>query len=196
MKINRSFEILFACLVLALASCSSLPIRGSGGTEPLEVLAMQAPFDPSARKPKAIPADVITILKEDKEKGNTDHVPFLVEYGLRTHWNCLKQTGLARELPVESNMMLAELVRMTNIPKYTTAHEAGWLNRQFHLDLDKPAFHRSGWSSYQIYIWVKENFPTISGYPNSRRIGNLLKRIDQSGRSAVGGSGVCHYGCI
>ena len=80
------------------------------------------------------------------------------------------------------------------IPQYTTAHEAGWLNRQFYGE-----FEAQGWSSYQIYIWVKEHTPDILSdeqvFPNWERIGELLDTIDSSSLNGVGGGGVCHYGC-
>jgi len=136
------------------------------------------------------------MLRRKKQTDQTDHLGLLVEYGLRVHWHYLQHTQLARELPVESNMLLSELVRIAGIPKYTTAHQAGWLNSQF---LGK--FNRTGWSSYQVYVWVKEHASSIlpddsRRFSNARQIFELIETIDSSALNGVGGGGVCHYGCM
>jgi len=163
---------------------------------PLTALAQEAPFIRSERDyPAPVPDEVISILKQKKERGETDHFCLLVEYGLRVHWRYLTHTRLSRELPLESDMMLAELVRIAKIPQYTTAYEGGWLNRQFDGN-----FEGTGWSSYQIYVWVKENPITIysdeKAFPNLKRIGDLLETIEKSDLNGLGGRDVCHYGCI
>jgi len=81
-------------------------------------------------------------------------------------------------------------VRLAKIEQYASAHEAGWLNSQFY-----GPFTRRGWSSYQIYIWCKENVSLLVEAPNSTRIAALLEAIDATGASGVGGKGVCHYDC-
>jgi len=179
-----------------LTSCTTLTSKQHAPLDNLTALARTAPFVTKTERPHpaSVPDDVVAILKEKKEGGQTDHLGLLVEYGLRVHWHFLQHTKLARELPVESDMMLSELIRITGIPKYSTAHEAGWLNSQFY-----GKFNRSGWSSYQIYIWVKENISMILSddkkFPNWKHIAEIMETIDNSPLNGVGG-GVCHYGCI
>ena len=199
---KRRFRILCALFVLVtalfvLTSCKSIPPVRSTTSATLTALAQDTPFITDTERPHPVPLsdEIIAILKSKKEKGETDHFGILVEYGLRVHWHYLKYTDLARDLPMESNMMLSELIRIAEIPNYTTAHEAGWLNRQF-----QGPFNQTGWSSYQIYVWVKENISMIVSddkqFPNWKRIGDLMETIDNSNLNGIGGGGVCHYGCI
>ncbi len=165
--------------------------------DPIEVLALKAPFVTGVERayPGPPSTQVVALLKSKKTEGPVEHFGFLLEYGLRVHWQHLEHTRLSRELPVESNMMLAELVRLAEIPKYRTAHQAGWLNSQFH-----GKFNQVGWSSYQIYVWAKEHsseiFSDTERFPNWKRIGTMLDTIDGSSFNGIGGKGVCHYGCI
>lgn len=168
----------------------------SDSNDPLEVFALQTPFVTRSERayPVAPPAEVVSLLSHKKVNGQTDHFGFLLEYGLRVHQKYLEHTRLSRELPLKENMMLAELVRLTELPEYTNAHEAGWLNSQFY-----GKFSRTGHSSYQIYIWAKEHtqdWLDESRFPNWRRIGVILDAIDKSARNGVGGGMVCHYGCV
>jgi hypothetical protein len=170
----------------------------SGGYGPIEALAVAAPFVTrrvDRAYPVRPPAEVTGLLETKKRDGQTDHLGYLVEYGLRVHLGYLEHTELARELPLESNLMLAELVRVTELAKYSSAHEAGWLNDQFYGEFD-----RTGYSSYQIYIWAKEHRGDIAleeeRFPNARRINRVLEAIDNSSRNGVGGDGVCHYWCL
>lgn len=168
-----------------------------GKTITIEIFAKNAPFIENAERPypAPVPDNIEAELKRKKAEGETDHLGLLFEYGLRVHWKYLIHTKLARELPIQKNMMLSELVRIAEIPKYTSAHEAGWLNSQFN-----GTFTQTGWSSYQIYIWAKENMSRILNnsrqFPNWERIGKILKTIDNSSLNGVGGGGVCHYGCL
>jgi hypothetical protein len=146
------------------------------------------PWEGRISKP---PARIQDILRRFREALRTDHLPLLLEYGLKHHWMNLEFTGVGRELDVEHNEMLAELVRLLEIPKYMTAHEAGWLNSQFYGE-----FSSSGWSSYQVYVETNERGSGWwSELPNAQRIGSLMSQIRHSGKSDVGGYGVCHYGC-
>lgn len=113
----------------------------------------------------------------------------LVELGLRVHLQNLEETRLSRELAVDRSPELAELVRTAGIPKYRTPHEAGWLSHQFY-----GSFERSGWSSFQVYLWAKER-ETFDDWPNGDRVLSLLARIDASPASRIGGDNVCHYYC-
>ena len=157
----------------------------------VERFAIDAPYAKGARKPGA-PTDAVNeALQKLRDANRTDHLPFLIEYGLRVYLKNLTESRLARELPVKENLMLAELVRIAKIPKYTTAHEAGWLNRQFHAK-----FRGSGRSSYQVYLWMRERgFPVWSKWPNADRVNRLLKRIGATGMATIGGGDVCHYAC-
>lgn len=199
---KRRSRIYCAVFVLAaalfgMASCKSIPPAPLTAPVTLIALVQDAPFITHTERPHPAPLsdEIVAILKSKKKKGETDHLGLLVEYGLRVHWHYLKHTKLARELPMESDMMLSELVRIAEIPKYTTAYEAGWLNSQFH-----GPFNQTGWSSYQIYVWVKEHISTILSddkrFPNWKRIGELMETIDNSNLNGIGGGGVCHYGCI
>lgn len=183
------------CIVFA--SCGDFRQAVPDTPEDLAELAYAAPFLTDTERPHPVPpsSEIVARLEAKKAAGETDHLHLLVEYGLRVHWKYLQTTGLARELPLEANMMLSELIRITGISRYATAHEAGWLNAQF-----DGRFDRTGWSSYQIYIWVKENMSVILSddkmYPNWKRIGEILEAIDNSSLNGVGGDGVCHYGCV
>lgn len=164
----------------------------------IELFAAKTPFVTRGVEracPLAPPAEVIAILEAKKAEGMADHFGYLLEYGLRVHLGYLVHTGLARELPLDSNRMLAEWVRLAEIQKYTTAHEAGWLNSQFY-----DPFTQTGYSSYQIYIWAKEHWDQILSdnkrFPNRQRIIEVLKAIDTSSRNGLGGDGLCHYHCL
>ncbi len=163
----------------------------------IEAFVLQCPFVTETERPhpQAPPAEVVAFLESKKSRGETDHFGLLLEYGLRVHWRYLEHTALSREIPVESNTLLAELVRLAEIPKYMTAHEGGWLNRQFLGEFDQ-----TGWSSYQTYVWAKEHVPDFLSddkrFPNWDRIGKLLHTIDGSSLNGIGGKGVCHYGCV
>jgi len=210
--------LLSACVLLVLrpagsrgqptdVSVSSKPAEEPGilegttadSSNPIEVFAMRAPFVtwPHTEMAYAVPplAEVVALLRSKRATGQTDHFAFLVEYGLRVHQKYLKYTRLSRELPLEENMMLAELVRLAQFPPYTNAHEAGWLDEQF-----DNRFSGTGYSSYQIYIWAKEHYRDIVNdeqrYPNSNRILGVLDTIDKSARNGIGGGMVCHYGCV
>ena len=154
-------------------------------------MALDAPGLDQGGNAPPLPEDVAGILAQFRERGRTDHLPYLVEYGLRMHWRTLKNTGLARDLPVEGDQMLWELVRLADMPQYTNAHEAGWLNSQFYPGEVQP----KGWSSYQIHIWAKEHYSSVCDFPNARRIGALMRTIDNSDMNGVGGNGACHYYC-
>ena len=143
-------------------------------------------------KPQSPPKQINDILKRFRQAGASDHLPYLVEYGLAIHLKNLQETKLARELGVQNDLALAELVRLGEIPKYTTAHQAGWLNNQFH-----GPFHQSGYCSYQVYIWAKERRVHLSGEcPNAARLAELMARIEATGIHGVGGGSPCHYGCM
>ena len=199
---KRRFRVKCALFVLAamlfgMVSCNSIPSASLTAPDTFIALVQDAPFIIDTERPHPAPLsdEIVAMLKNKRKKGETDHLGLLVEYGLRVHWHYLKHTKLARELPVESDAMLSELIRIAEIPKYTTAHEAGWLNRQFY-----GPFNRTGWSSYQIYVWVKEHISTILSddkrFPNWKRICELMETIDNSNLNGIGGGGVCHYGCI
>jgi hypothetical protein len=166
---------------------------------PIEIFAREAPFVTRPRAERAYPlpppAEVVALLKSKKAAGQTDHFAFLLEYGLRVHQKYLEHTSLSRVLPLKENLMLAELVRLTQLPEYTNAHEAGWLDYQF-----DNRFSGTGYSSYQIYVWSKEHYRDIVNdeqqYPNSNRILETLDAIDKSACNGVGGGMVCHYGCV
>jgi len=133
--------------------------------------------------------DTVQAVDALRRKGMETHLPFLVEYGLTLHCANLEYSHLSRELPVAENILLAELVRLAAIPMYQAAHEAGWLENQFH-----GPFTRTGWSSYQIYVWAKER-RVFAGWPNEARILALLDSIEASPARKLGGKNVCHYGC-
>ncbi len=185
-------------LLFLEAGCGTGSIRPSqarsspdAGLDALAHFARECPYKKNAWQPEPPPEKIDQILRQFQNEGRRDHFPFLLEYGLRVYWKNLQNTRLARELPVEKNLMLSELVRLAEIPKYTTAHEAGWLNRQF-----QSKFDRSGYSSYQIYIWIKEqHYFKRQDYPNIDRLSQLEQVIDSSDLNAVGGSEVCHYFC-
>ena len=195
-KIHCSLVVLAAALCVVVSCKSASPVRPSSAVN-LAALAHDAPFITNTERahPAPLSNEIIAILKSKKGKGETDHLGLLVEYGVHVHWQYLRHTKLARELPLESDMMLSELIRIAEIPRYTTAHEAGWLERQF-----LGPFNQTGWSSYQIYVWIKEHVSTILSddkrFSNWKRIGELMETIDSSSLNGVGGGGVCHYGCI
>ena len=188
-------------LVLLVGSESQMPSKISSDKADQVVSAklidfcikapMQQQGESAGRFPKKVPQEIAKIIEDYKSQGRTDHLCYLVEYGLNVYLKNLKKSHLARELPVEENPLLAELVRMTEIQKYKTAHEAGWLNNQFYGE-----FKGTGYSSYQVYIWFLENYSYVSKFPNSDRIGVIDKKITETGKQGVGGGRVCHYGCI
>ncbi|NLZ05443.1 MAG: hypothetical protein GXY19_09750 [Phycisphaerae bacterium] len=170
----------------------------SDGVGPIEAFAVKAPFVTRRIKracPLRPPTEVTALLAARKAEGRVDHLGLLLEYGLRVHLGYLVHTRLSRELPLDANVMLAELVRLTGITPYTSAHEAGWLNDQCFDE-----FTRTGYSSYQIYLWAKEHRGDIltdgERFPNGQRIDRVLQLIDASSLQGVGGGNVCHYDCL
>lgn len=159
--------------------------------------AMEAPVVPNGFAPAPVPEDINRILKELRKQHRTDHLPFLLEYGLNLYLKNLTLSNLARVLPVNENLMLSELVRLAKIPKYKTYHEAGWLNRQFYKsgDITERPYGETGYSSYQIYIWYLENWRSIQDMPNIERLIDIQKQIEKTGMNGVGGGLPCHYGC-
>ncbi len=151
---------------------------------------VKSPVGEYGRYPEKVPAEIKTIIADYQSQGRNDHFYCLVEYGLNIYLKNIQRSGLARELPVKENPLLAELIRIAEIPKYKTAHEAGWLNRQFHN-----RFEETGYSSYQIYIWYMEHISDVFDFPNADRIHEITKKITKTGYQGVGGSGNCHYGC-
>lgn len=158
--------------------------------EALERLSMESPVTGDGRGVEKVPENVNRILVELRTEGRTDHFPYLLEYGLNIYLKNLKLSKLARELPVAENLALSELIRMAKISKYATAHEAGWLNRQF-----MGSFEQTGYSSYQIYVWYMEHCGFVWGYPNGDRFLEIDKQITATGFQGVGGGRVCHYHC-
>jgi hypothetical protein len=161
----------------------------------LEKFAMQTPVIPNGRAPADVPEEINRILVKLRDQNKTDHLPYLLEYGLNLYLKNLKLSGLARILPVDKNLMLSELIRLTKIPKYKTAHEAGWLNRQFYGSFED-TFLAVGHSSYQVYIWYLENWPSIHDMPNIKRLCDIQEQIEETGMQGVGGGLVCHYHCL
>ncbi len=153
---------------------------------------IEAPVEKDGRRPEKVPAEIVKIVEDYKLAGRKDHLCYLFEYGLTIYLKNLQRSGLARELPVDENVLLTELVRIAEIQKYKTAHEAGWLNRQV---APHGQFNESGYSSYQIYIWHLEHISAVFDFPNADRIHEITKKITKTGFQGVGGSGNCHYGC-
>ncbi len=199
----RAFDEQFSALPFAQLGASTNPNIGAdsivpGGDDPIEGFAVRAPFVTQRVEcayPAPPPPEVVALLEAKKAEGVDDHFGALLEYGLRVHLGYLEHTKLSRELPLDSNLMLAELVRLAEIPEYTGAHEAGWLNSQFLGE-----FSRTGHSSYQIYLWAKEHRADILSdderFPNRERIGEILNLVDSSSLNGVGGGEVCHYHCV
>ena len=160
----------------------------------LEYFAMECPIIENGRAPELVPAQINRLLKEFREQGKTDHLPYLLEYGFNLYWKNLIHSRLARVLPVDENLILSELIRLTKIPKYKTAHEAGWLNRQFHGSF-QGINGATGYSSYQIYIWYLENWFSVLDMPNIERLCDIQTQIEKTGMHGIGGGKVCHYGC-
>lgn len=165
-----------------------------GDFKKIKRFAMEAPVVPNGFAPAPVPEQINRILKELREQHKTDHLPYLLEYGLNLYLKNLTLSRLARVLPVNENLMLSELIRLTKIPKYKTAHEAGWLNRQFHGSF-QDINEATGYSSYQIYIWYLENWFSVLDMPNIERLCNIHQQIEKTGMHGVGGGQVCHYGC-
>ena len=163
----------------------------------LEYFAMECPIIENGRAPELVPAQINRILKEFREQGRTDHLPYFLEYGFNLYWKNLIHSRLARVLPVDENLMLSELIRLAKIPKYKTFHEAGWLNKQFIKsgDITERPYGETGYSSYQIYIWYLENWRSVLDMPNIERLCDIQKKIEKTGMHGVGGGQVCHYGC-
>jgi len=161
----------------------------------LERFAIQTPVIPNGRAPADVPEEINHILEKLRDQNRTDHLPYLLEYGLNLYLKNLTLSRLARVLPVDKNLMLSELIRLTKIPKYKTAHEAGWLNNQFYGSFED-TYVATGYSSYQIYIWYLENWSSILNMPNIDRLSNIQKQIPKTGMHGVGGGHVCHYHCL
>lgn len=137
------------------------------------------------------PPAIREMLDRFAQMGRDDHLPLLAEYGLKHQLLNLQRTGMGRDLDVEKNPMLSELVRLLKLPQFHSAHEAGWLDSQFY-----GPFEGFGWSSYQIYVEFRERGASL--FENSHRaaaIESLMEQIRTSGRADVGGFGVCHYAC-
>lgn len=168
-----------------------------GDFKKIKRFAMEAPVVPNGFAPAPVPEQINRILKELREQHKTDHLPYLLEYGLNLYLKNLSLTRLARVLPVDENLMLSELIRLAKIPKYKTFHEAGWLNRQFREsgDITERPYGETGYSSYQIYIWYLENWSSIRDMTNIERLCDIQIQIEKTGMHGVGGGQVCHYGC-
>lgn len=160
----------------------------------IERFAMEAPVIPNGRIPATVPEEINRILEKLREQDRTEHLPYLLEYGLNLYLKNLIHSRLARVLPVDKNLILSELIRLTKIPKYKTAHEVGWLNRQFYGSFED-INETTGYSSYQIYIWYLENWSLLLNMPNINRLCDIQKKIEKTGMQGVGGGLVCHYGC-
>jgi hypothetical protein len=160
----------------------------------IKKFAMQTPVTRFGRQPVPVPEQINRILTELREQHRTDHLPYLLEYGLNLFLKNLTLSRLARVLPVNENLILSELIRLTNIPKYETAHEAGWLNSQFYGPFQDTNV-ATGYSSYQIYIWYLENWSSVLDMPNIERLRDIQKKIEKTGMHGVGGGKVCHYHC-
>lgn len=130
--------------------------------------------------------DIDIILIKFREEGRTDSLPYLLEYGLNLYLKNLTMSHLARVLPVEENPMLSELIGLTGITKYKTTHQAGWLNTKFdeHFEDSEQA---TGYSSYQVYLWYLENWPSLPNWPNIDRLCDTQKQIENTGMRGVGG---------
>ncbi len=165
----------------------------------LKKFAMETPLvSELGRAPAPVPEHINRILRNLREQGRTDHLLYLLEYGLNLYLKNLTLSRLARVLPVKENLMLAELIRLTKISKYKTAHEAGWLNRQFDGRFEDPNYRPSdetGYSSYQVYIWYLENWHLVLDMPNTERLFEIQEQIEKTGMCGVGGGLPCHYGC-
>jgi len=169
-------------------------LKGTSDLEKIECFARLAPVNSSGRAASSAPEEISAVLRRFRADGRRDHLPYLLEYGLNLHLKHVKTSKLARVLPIDENLMVAELVRLTEIPKYKTAHEAGWLDRQFVGGFEKSSM-TTGYSSYQIYLWYLENWSDVMAMPNSNRLVHIQKQIEQTGMHGVGGGLVCHYGC-
>jgi hypothetical protein len=169
-------------------------IAAQFGLKKLERFAMEAMVIPNGWAPEAVPEEINRILVKLRDHNRTEHLPYLLEYGLNLYLKNLTLSHLARVLPVDDNLMLSELVRLTKIPKYSMAYEAGWLNRQFYGSF-KDIDDATGYSSYQIYIWYLENWSSVLDMPNFDRLCDIQKQIEKTGMQGVGGGLVCHYGC-
>lgn len=127
------------------------------------------------------PPELVAILDGFRAGERTDHLPLLVEYGLRLHLCDLQNSGLARYLP--DDPMIRELIRLCGLQELRTAADGGWLESQFYR------FTPGGRSTFQIYELARSRFAHVP------RILQLLRMIESTGRSGIGGDGRCHYGC-
>lgn len=175
------------------ATCKTTPAQFEE-LKKIKRFAMEAPVIPNGWAPATVPEEINRILEKLREHNRTDHLSYLLEYGLNLYLKNLIHSHLARVLPVDENLMLTELIRLTKIPKYKTAHEAGWLNSQFDGRFEE-SNQATGYSSYQIYIWYLENWSSLLDMPNIERLCDIQKQIEKTGMQGVGGSLVCHYGC-
>lgn len=140
---------------------------------------------------KDVPEDIVRIIEKYKQEFHKPHAQYVIEYALNLHLKNLQYTNLARELPVDNNILLSEFVRLAEIPKYKTAYEAGWLYSQFDGN-----FNRKGYSSYQVYVWYLELINRHDcRYSNAERLEEICRQIEQTGMHGVGGGRVCHYWC-
>lgn len=184
-----------AVILVALGSCSGersdRPCKIGDVVARLETFVRGVEVGASEGGAWILPPDGETtgILGELRDRGVEAHLPYLLEYGLKFHRACLDHSRLSRELPVGDNAAFRELVRLARIPRYRTLHEAGWLSHQF-----QGPFERSGWSSFQVYLWAKER-SNFDDWPNGDRILRLLAETDASPACRIGGDNVCHYGC-
>lgn len=171
------------------AGCVQTPARDPEALSRLDDFVSQAGLDGyfhDNHEVRITPptAEIVAILERFRREGRTDHLPLLVEYGLKLHRLNLQESGMARALRTEDNAALRELVRLAGIPELRSAREGGWLESQFHSP------RSGGWSTYQIYLWARHRPERWT-----HRMRDLLRTIDASGRCGVGGDGRCHYGC-
>ena len=183
----KTIPFILAVAALGWAHCTQ------GSTNEIALLTnyVESVATTAGRSVPPVPASVTNALATLKTETNSLVQPLLVEYGLRLHLQFLEKSGLARKLPVESDPLLATLIASTGIQPYTTAHEAGWLNSQFYGE-----FKDTGYSSYQVYLWMLETNEARLEWPNVSRIHDLMEAIRRTGRQGIGGARNCHYGCM
>ena len=151
--------------------------------DPFERFVWETPYESSGESPHPLPVPPV-VAEAVRHMNRTDALALLTEYGLAVHWKNLQFTGLARELPLE-NALLAEWIRLADVGHCGSAQGGGWLDRQFEGRSDFAC-----WSSFQVYTWARVRASDLT--PRARWI---VRAIEDSGLSAPGGSGVCHYGC-
>ena len=195
-------NIAIICLLLALATgcrtqppdaaCAARATTNDADIIEHYVTSVTVIFSEGQTVPP-IPASVSNALINLQAETNSLLQPLLLEYGLRLHLQFLEKSGMARKLPVKSDALLKALVSSLRLQPYRTAHEAGWLDRQFDYH-----FIASGrdYSSYQVYLWILERNEATLEWPNPTRIRQLMESIRKTGSQGVGGRGNCHYGCI